>query len=108
VPKKTALGSVQTSDILLWALPVILVAAILGGSMTFYVLASRRKRRLETEQAAAASQMLPTSEQRMVTLGPSITELKVPEGKVCFACGSKLIALGPGSFQCTKCGRDQG
>ena len=87
---------------------LVLVAAIVGGAAAFYLMASRRKRRLEEEQAASAAQMLPTQEQRMVTLGPSTAGPQaVPEGKVCFACGSKLVALGAGSFQCTKCGRTQ-
>jgi hypothetical protein len=86
----------------------VLVAAIVGGSAGFYLIASRRKRRLEEEQAAAGTQMLPTQEQRLVTLGPATGEAQaVPEGKVCFACGSRLVVAGPGSFQCTKCGRTQ-
>jgi len=107
-PKKTVFGGVGTNDLLLWGIPVVLVVAIVGGAAAFYLMASRRKRRLEEEQAATAAQMLPTQEQRMVTLGPSTTAAQaVPEGKVCFACGSKLVATGPGAFQCTKCGRTQ-
>jgi hypothetical protein len=107
-PKKTVFGGVASNDILLWGLPVALVAAIVGGSAAFYLVASRRKRRLEEEQASAAQQMLPTQEQRMVTLGPSAPGApSVPEGKVCFACGSRLVVAGPDSFQCTRCGRTQ-
>jgi len=108
LPKKSVFGGVAGNDLLLWALPVVLVAAILGGSGAFYVMASRRKRRLEAEQAASAKQMLPTQEQRMVTLGGSSAAAQtVPAGKVCFACGSRLVVTGPGTFQCTKCGRSQ-
>jgi hypothetical protein len=107
-PKKSVFGGVAGNDMLLWALPVVLVAAILGGSGAFYMMASRRKRRLEAEQAAAGKQMLPTQDQRMVTLGgPSAGAQTVPLGKVCFACGSKLAVAGVGTFQCTKCGRTQ-
>jgi hypothetical protein len=107
-PKKSVFGGVASNDLLLWGLPVVLVAAIVGGSAGFYLIASRRKRRLEEEQAAAGTQMLPTQEQRLVTLGPATGEPQaVPEGKVCFACGSRLVVAGPGSFQCTKCGRTQ-
>jgi hypothetical protein len=107
-PKKSVFGGVAGNDLLLWALPVVLVAAIVGGSAGFYMLASRRKRRLEEEQAAAGKQMLPTQEQRMVTLtGPAGTAPAVPAGKVCFACGSRLAVAGIGTYQCTKCGRTQ-
>ena len=107
-PRKGVFGGMASNDLLLWALPVILVAAIVGGSAGFYMVASRRKRRLEQEQAAAAAQMLPTQEQRMVTLGPAGSAAQtVPEGKVCFACGSRLVVSGLGTFQCTKCGRTQ-
>jgi len=54
--------------------------------------------------------MLPTGEERMVTARvPSRGggHAGVPAGKVCFACGSKLVALGSGSYQCVKCGRTQ-
>ena len=107
-PKKSVFGGVAGNDLLLWALPVVLVAAIVGGSAGFYMMASRRKRRLEEEQAAAGKQMLPTQEQRMVTLtGPAGAAPAVPAGKVCFACGSRLAVAGIGTYQCTKCGRTQ-
>jgi hypothetical protein len=107
-PKRSVFGGVGGSDVLLWALPVVLVAGILGGSAGFYMMASRRKRRLEEEQARQDKQMLPTAEQKMVTLGTGTAGAQsVPEGKVCFACGSKLMAAGAGSFTCTKCGRTQ-
>jgi hypothetical protein len=76
-----------------------------------YMVASRRKRRLEDQQAKEDREMLPTADDRMVTLaapaGSTAQPAAVPPGKVCFACGSKLIPLGLGSFQCTKCGRNQ-
>ena len=107
-PKKSAFGGVGGGDLLLWALPVVLVAAIIGGSAGFYMVASRRKRRLEEEQARQDRQMLPTAEQKMVTLGTGTAgPQSVPEGKVCFACGSRLMVSGAGSFTCTKCGRTQ-
>jgi hypothetical protein len=108
MPKKSVFGGVGGGDVLLWALPVVLVAGIIGGSAGFYMMASRRKRRLEEEQARQDMQMLPTAEQKMVTLGagPAAPE-SVPAGKVCFACGSALRVAGAGTFACTKCGRTQ-
>ena len=106
-PKKSVWGSGAGADLLLWALPVVLGAAIIGGSVGFYMVASRRKKRLEEEQARQDKAMLPTSEQKMVTLGTVAAPQAVPAGKVCFACGSRLVVYTPGTYQCTKCGRTQ-
>jgi len=83
---------------------------MVGAAGGMYVVALRRKRLLEEQQASQERKMLPTGEERMVTARVATSgggHAGVPAGKVCFACGSKLVALGSGSFQCTKCGRTQ-
>jgi len=113
VPKKSLFGGEGGSDWLIWVLPGVAVAAIVGSAGAAYFVALRRKRRLEEQQSQVdeGSAMLPTKEDRMVTLaapaGQGGQEAGVPAGKVCFACGSKLMAMGLGSYQCTKCGRNQ-
>jgi len=109
-PKAAIFGGGGEGSWLILVLPVVAVAAIIGAAGGMYMVASRRKRRLEAQQAMMEREMLPTSDDRMVTLsapaGPR-SEGSVPPGKVCFACGSRLAPLGQGSYQCTKCGRTQ-
>jgi hypothetical protein len=109
-PAGSIFGSGEGAGWLMWALPLGAVVAMVGVAGGMYMIALRRKRRLEEKQAREEKKMLPTGEERMVTArGPSGVggHAAVPAGKVCFACGSKLVALGSGSYQCVKCGRTQ-
>jgi hypothetical protein len=95
---------------MLWLVPLIIVVAMVGAAGGMYMVALRRKRLLEEQQSREDRRMLLTGEERMVTARVATSgggHAGVPAGKVCFACGSKLVALGSGSFQCVKCGRTQ-
>ena len=109
-PAGSIFGSGEGTEVLMWVLPLAVVVAMVGAAGGMYFIALRRKRLLEVEQARDERKMLPTGEERMVTArgpGASGGQAVVPAGKVCFACGAKLVALGSGSFQCVKCGRTQ-
>jgi len=109
-PAGSIFGSGEGMDLLIWALPVVVVLAIIGGAGGMYAIALKRKRRLEEQQGRDEREMIPTGEDRMVTVtapsGPA-GQAAVPADKVCFACGARLVPLGSGSYQCVKCGRTQ-
>jgi hypothetical protein len=109
-PAGSIFGGGESGSVLLWVLPVVVVLAIIGGAGGMYMIALKRKRRLEEQQATDEREMIPTGEDRMVTVAApagSSGDGGVPAGKVCFACGSRLVPLGAGSYQCVKCGRNQ-
>jgi hypothetical protein len=109
-PASSIFGNGEGAGWLMWGLPLVVVVALVGVAGGMYMTALRRKRRLEETQASEERKMLPTGEERMVTArspGSDGGHAGVPAGKVCFACGSKLVALGSGSYQCVKCGRTQ-
>ncbi|MEM4728231.1 MAG: hypothetical protein QXH42_00510 [Thermoplasmata archaeon] len=112
VPRPVSKGGIAgDSGFMLWAGPAALVAAILGGAIGFYLFALRRKQRIEAMQAAreregpalgSSAQLL--GEDATKGAGPARAVLTT---RVCYACGSRLLLIGEGVYQCRKCGRTQ-
>jgi hypothetical protein len=108
-PKKSVWGGSGTGDsAAMWGIPIALVGVIIGGAGGFYLVASRRKRKLELAQAAEEKEMIPTADAKLAApAAVAYRPMGAVPSKPCFACGSPLVAAGNGSFQCSKCGRTQ-
>ncbi|MGQ9583357.1 MAG: hypothetical protein ACUVV6_07585, partial [Thermoplasmatota archaeon] len=110
ISSRRVTGSMEVeSGVLLWAVPAALVVAIIAVASGFYVVALRRKQRLESEQARIERETLlmgSTAPASAPATRASPHRTPLPT-RPCFACGSKLVVAGPGIYQCTKCGRKQ-